>query len=352
MEGLNMNIIAELLEIINTLGGAASFVVICEEYQKRNRVVLSPNHRITLVRTLKDHSDLVYLDSATNSWVSKVPQKVNKADKAKNGAATNSATITEVVNILKHTGELIPDKYEGSYVWMKAAIDEYSKLDDFSAVDVSDMDFIYSLAIGTWKMSINIKKDRLDKTHLGKEAKDRLKGVIDTVWDNAVNYKIFVEDQNITPQIGMFGTGFMTFRGKLDDSDARSFIKMMVDIKDIDDSEQLYDICEKTLNKDYVGKGLKAAAASAILHCYKPFSFPILNSNEGQGTIFNLLGIKLEKDKSLNSYIANCRSIKEYRDREFKFKNYRILDLSMRALSDENAFDLDDYLADLTEKVG
>ncbi|MGM9957920.1 MAG: hypothetical protein ACI32B_01590 [Erysipelotrichaceae bacterium] len=358
-----MNDINKLIVIIESLGGKATFSDICDSYQKENRIVLSPNHKITLARTLKDYPDLVHFDNDTNSWILKAGNEVKTADKGINSIAVNSTSITEVVDILKRTGEMIPEKYDGSYVWMKAAIDEYSKLSDFSAVDVNDMDFIYSLAIRTWKMAVNIKKDRLDKTNLGTEAKDRLNKVIEAVWDNAVNkiyfhhssitsnYRPFLTDQRNLPEVGMFGTGFMTFKNKLDDSDARSFIKMMVDIKDIDDSEQLYNVCEKTLNKDYVGRGLKAAAASAILHCYKPFSFPILNSNEGKGTIYSLLEIQLDKSKTLHSYITNCRHIKEYRDREFKFKNYRILDISMWAIGNKNGFDLASYLDGVTEKL-
>ncbi|MGM9957921.1 MAG: hypothetical protein ACI32B_01595 [Erysipelotrichaceae bacterium] len=64
-----MNNIAELVNIITSLGGTASFAMICEEYQKKNRMVLSPNHKITLARTLKENPNVVFFEEDSSLWV-------------------------------------------------------------------------------------------------------------------------------------------------------------------------------------------------------------------------------------------------------------------------------------------
>ena len=74
-----MNDINKLIVIIESLGGKATFSDICDSYQKENRIVLSPNHKITLARTLKDYPDLVHLDNDTNSWILKVGSEVKTA---------------------------------------------------------------------------------------------------------------------------------------------------------------------------------------------------------------------------------------------------------------------------------
>ena len=64
-----------------------------------------------------------------------------------------------------------------------------------------------------------------------------------------------------------------------------------------------------------------------ILHCLKPYTFPILNANTGSGNIFEVLGVSLTKTSSLENYIDNCRKIKAFRDENFACKNYRIFDI-------------------------
>lgn len=71
---------------------------------------------------------------------------------------------------------------------------------------------------------------------------------------------------------------------------------------------------------------MQAAAASVMLHCLKPTTFPILNSNYNAGTIYSALGVNLQNERLLVNYIDNCRKIKKFRDANLKIKNYRILD--------------------------
>ena len=61
-------------------------------------------------------------------------------------------------------------------------------------------------------------------------------------------------------------------------------------------------------------------------------TFPVFNSNSGNPNIYLYFGIELEKVSDLSKYIGNCRKVKEFRDKNFTVKNYRIFDLAARKL--------------------
>jgi hypothetical protein len=339
-----MNNIFNLIEIIEQLGGSATIKQICSFYAKKHGIIEDSTYLLVVEQTLKNNLDKVVNSQETNEW--KIVEKDSKSVKANNtGIHKTHLSIDEVKEILKNVPELNPAEYDGSYLWVDAAIKEYAKLNDFSKVDVNDMDFIYSLAVGTWKMSVSVKKNKLQLTNLSNDSKIYMEKMIDDIWNKAQKDSALNQGENTAnyeKQVGMFGTGFMTFKGKLSNEDARSFIKMCTEVVDLDNENQIYDICSKTLNDSFDGKGLGAASASAILHCLKPYSFPIINKNDGHGTIFELLGIKLYKYKKVQTYINNCREIKKYRDNNFKFKNYRILDIAMWSIDGD--FDIKKHL--------
>lgn len=78
-----------------------------------------------------------------------------------------------------------------------------------------------------------------------------------------------------------------------------------------------------------------AASASVVLHCLKPMTFPIFNSNMGSDNIYVYLGIPLQDTKAVETYIDNCRRVKKYRDENFDIKNYRIFDRAAWSLKEE-----------------
>ncbi|MGL6298879.1 MAG: AAA family ATPase [Methanobacteriaceae archaeon] len=130
--------------------------------------------------------------------------------------------------------------------------------------------------------------------------------------------------------MGMFGTGFMTFKNKLDRVDAQKFLKLCVDIQNmVDNNTPENEIFEQVSNVINNGiKGLGTASISQILHCLNPFVFPILNGAMGHGTkIYDILGITLKTLYDVN-YVHNSKLIKNLRDEKFSFvKNYRAFDL-------------------------
>lgn len=233
-------------------------------------------------------------------------------------------TKEEIIEELKQKQEINPDEYDGSYELMREIVASYAKLDSFEQCDIPDMNAIYAMAIGTWRLNIERKKDYVLETCLPDTEKARLTSLLDTVWDNSSRGKYIHCRHDNKPSIGMFGTAFYDF-GKVASDDAKRFIEMLVEIHDLNDDDEIFDKAGKLLNRPF--KGMQAASASVMLHCLKPMTFPILNNNGGHGTIFEFLGISLVHPKESTSYISNCRAIKAYRDSNFSFKNYRILDL-------------------------
>ena len=97
---------------------------------------------------------------------------------------------------------------------------------------------------------------------------------------------------------------------------------MCVDISYMDDDGAMFERAAEVLDRGM--SGMQAAAASVILHCLKPFTFPIINGREAVSKLYKDLQIEITKAGNLTNYISNSRKIKEYRDTNFSFKNYRI----------------------------
>ncbi len=235
----------------------------------------------------------------------------------------------ELLINLKREPEMNPDEHDGSYELMREVIYSYSSVSDYSVCNFRDLNAIYLMAIGTWRQNAEKKKENINQSHLPDSEKQRLTKVIDQVWDNACHDK-YLNKHKSNPSIGMFGTGFYSFEKKTTDGDVQRFIKMLVEIADLTEDNEIFDKAEIVLKGGI--KGMRAASVSVILHCFKPYVFPIINGNMGKGTIYEALGIALDHPTDIETYIANCRKIREYRDDNFAFKNYRIFDLYARKI--------------------
>lgn len=241
---------------------------------------------------------------------------------------------------LKNKTELQADSYDGSYELVREVINAYATLDNYDNITYRDLDAVYLMAIITKRINSENKKKKIKNTCLSETEKNRLIQVIDKVWDNACLGKYANKEPGGTPIVGMFGTGFMSFKGKTTDDCAKRFIEMCVEISKEEDAETIYSKAEQVVNASF--KGMKSASASIVLHCLKPDVFPIMNGNQGMGNIFSMLEIKLEKPFEIGSYIANCRKINAFRNAELPFKNYRIFDLVARDIFGKDIDDIND----------
>lgn len=229
----------------------------------------------------------------------------------------------DLVQKLENAEELNPDEHDGSYELVRETINGYANMKNLDNVDYRDLNLVYLMSVGTWKHSIDVKKKSIDNSHLPELEKERLKALIDKLWNQAQS-GYYTNKSNSKPCIGMFGTGFYSFEGKTDINSPRNFIQMCIDIKDENDDDIIFNRCKEVLNIDF--KGMKAASASMILHCLKPMTFPVFNSNMGSGNIFSYLGIELKSKYEIYTYIDNVQLVKKFRDSYFNIKNYRIFD--------------------------
>ncbi len=186
---------------------------------------------------------------------------------------------------------------------------------------------LFLMTVGTWKSTIDNKKKNIDNSNLSINEKERLKKLLDRLYQDSKNH-LFENSKDDTGSIGMFGTGFFTFRNKTSSDDVIEFITLCIDIIDIDDENIIFDKTHEILKNDIKGMGM--ASVSQILHCLKPFVFPIINGSGDAGLkVYNALGINLIKPKEVPYYIENVKKIKKFRDENFRFKNYRVIDIAL-----------------------
>lgn len=221
---------------------------------------------------------------------------------------------------LQTSSEVNPYKHDGCYELIQRVVSAY-KEEVLEAMDYRDLNAIYFMVIGTWKSSFEHKKKVLLESRLSPENKDSLCLLVDDL-------KIKTENNEFSngQTLGMFGSGFMSFKNSVNELDSQKFINLCLNIIDTEEDEELFQLIDDAFTEPM--KGIRTATASIILHCLKPYSFPIINGKEGKGTeVYVALDIPIDKQNDLSSYIKNTRAIKTFRDKHFSFKNYRVFDL-------------------------
>lgn len=238
--------------------------------------------------------------------------------------------VAGIKNYLQKQPDINPESYDGSYELLREIVRSYATLRDYSSVDYLDLNTLYLMVIGTWKHGIDKKKETVNASHLPEMEKIRLMSVIDRIWSRVSAGEYDHKEFKARPEMGMFGTGFYSFQGKTTEQCARDFVRMCVEILPSEDEDAIFDRAERVLKHGF--RGMKAASASVVLHCLKPDVFPILNGNMGTDNIFEALGVKLKKRTEISTYIANCRAIRAYRNKNFDFRNYRVFDVLQHEL--------------------
>lgn len=231
------------------------------------------------------------------------------------------------LDLLLEKDEIVPDEHDGSYELIRETVKSYKHMNDLSMVDYRDINLIYLMTIGTWRHKVETKKSVVNDSHLPDIEKERLVKLLDGVWNKAKNKEysnIEISDQ---PSVGMFGSGFFSFKSKIThNAQVVKFIQLCIEILDIDNPVEIYNKAEKVVNGSF--SGMQAASVSAMLHCLKPYVFPVLNTNMGYGNQLDELGIELNNSGSIATYIDNCRVINDFMGKyNFKFRNYRVQDL-------------------------
>ena len=243
--------------------------------------------------------------------------------------------VQAIINDLKEKTEMKAEQHDGCYELMRATIEAYARLADLSELDYKDLNLVYLTTIGTWSHGLDAKKNAVNESHLLSEDKEHLIMLWDETLEKAGNDEYSNKEASAKNgcSIGLFGTGFFSFkRGNSvpTPQQTQSFIRMLIDILPMTDDDKMFARAEEVLSLPL--PGMQTAAASMILHCLKPYSFPVLNFNTGYHNIFEVIGVQLTRTSSLDTYIDNCRKIKAFRDQNFSIKNYRIFDVEAQKL--------------------
>lgn len=236
-----------------------------------------------------------------------------------------------LIEELKTTPDINPDKHDGSYELIRETVKSLSTVPT-EQLDVNDLDLLYFMAVGTWKSGIDSKRQKIRDSHLDTSEKDRLLAVLENVKEKAVQHQYEnVADEvkkGIGWSIGMFGTGFQTFVSKADKSSAQRFISLCVALQAMHDDELMFEKVQEAIEMGI--KGMQSASASAMLHCLRPCTFPVMNGAVNDtAVLFRSEGLDLSKPERLEYYIHNARQFKQFRDKKCSFKNYRAMDVKI-----------------------
>ncbi len=257
----------------------------------------------------------------------------------------------DLISFLKTKIDIPAEKYDGSYELVQKTV-EFLAQRELIQLGVSDLDMLYFMTVHTRKSSFEDKKQKVRESHLNDEDKLKLISLIDKV-QNKVN----TNEYKSTPRLlqnglvqgdgyvnstegnmGMFGSAFKTLKlFKTTDEDARQFLEMCIKIFPEKDEMAIFKIAEDTL-KDR-RKGIGIAVVSQILHCLKPTVFPVINSAVSE---MGKLHLQLENPKDVSKYVENTKVIRKFRDENFHFKNYIVLDQALYELSETENANLED----------
>ena len=239
-----------------------------------------------------------------------------------------------LIEYLQAQPDIDPPEYDGSYEMVTETVRAYADLSDYSVIDYHDLNAVYLMAVITSRHSFDRKRETLSKSHLPELEKTRLLALLDEIQrkTEGLEYEHARSGSDGQGVYGMFGTGFYSFKNKTTDQSAKDFIKMCADILPMADDEAIFDRAEQVFTKEF--HGMRAAAASIVLHCLKPEVFPIMNGSMGLDNIFEAAGVKLRKKWEISSYIRNARAIRTFRDKNFDFNNYRVFDLATLKIDD------------------
>ena len=124
--------------------------------------------------------------------------------------------IQAIMNDLRMKDEMDPDQHDGCYELMRETIEAYGKMADLSVVDYTDLNLVYLTTVGTWSHGIDAKKKTVNDSHLPQDDKEYLCMLWDDIWEKAGqgkygNYEASAKDGR---SIGLFGTGFFSFKRK------------------------------------------------------------------------------------------------------------------------------------------
>ncbi|MBR4022744.1 MAG: AAA family ATPase, partial [Ruminococcus sp.] len=229
--------------------------------------------------------------------------------------------------LLKRRNEVIPDEFDGSYSSVRTAVKLYSYIRNVNVIDYNDLDLLYTLSLGIWKLDTDEMNARIQKSHLFHNDKLRLYSNIDKIINLNKRKMYSHSDDTASTQILNDFISFKFTGLAQNNTVIQSFIKLCIDIIELGNDEAIYETVLKAVNDNIKDSGLPLNVFSRILHCLLPFTFPVLGDIYDASDIYDALEIEISNKNDICFYVENSSKIKAYRDEYFRFKNMRVFDL-------------------------
>lgn len=234
---------------------------------------------------------------------------------------------TQIIDELKHTNEILPNEYDGTYRSVRETVECYAKLRKTALLDYTDLELLYFLSLGIWNSDKSERKSRLEKSHLLYNDKITLERSLERIWCNGskklFTHRISDDELKVLTETVAFKDTDMAKNAEA----VQFFIKMCINLAGLEKDSELYDTAQKMLNAKIKNAGIPIYVVSRILHSLKPFSFPIFANTKEHCEIYRTMGLELIEKDDVTRYITNCRKIRAFRDTNFKFKNMRVFDV-------------------------
>jgi len=280
---------------------------------------------IKLILNLKEYNEEFFKQSTEAQLSSQLDQEtVDSTEKSVIDLYISYLKDERIIKKIKEAKDTLSHEHDGSYELVQETVRAIDKTDE-SALDIEDLDLLYSMVIGSWKAGKHIRIQRIEKSNLSENEKERLKNKLEKVFNNAKEGEYTNSDDG---SVGMFGTGFLSFSKNSTKEDATEFLILCKEVLKAKSEEMALEIAEEKLKRNI--KGIGIGTASEVLHCLKPEVFMVVNSSVvNKLEVFQVEGIKLKNLSYISNYIYNNKQMIKFRNEKCSFSNFRVLDMKL-----------------------
>jgi len=232
-----------------------------------------------------------------------------------------------IIEELKRKKEILPNEFDGTYRSVRVAVECYSNLRKTTIIDYEDLELLYYLSLGIWIKDKNELKHYIQKSHLLHNDKLTLYSKLEKIWssNSRMLFTHVVQTQEME-----FLTAPVSFKGLPITHKAEAvqfFFKLCINLIELEGDSVLFETAQKTIHNHLKDSGIPVFCLSRILHCMKPFTFPIIGENVSNFILYEPLDLGLKSPDDLLQYIPNARIVFDFRNSNFKFKNMKVFEL-------------------------